>query len=703
MAVALSPIGGAGAQFFDNNGNPLSGGKIYTYEAGTTTPLATYTSLAGTTAHTNPIILDSAGRVPGGEIWLTLPDLYKFVLKTSTDVTIGTYDNIQGYSSGSIAYAATEVQIATAGQTLFVLTEMFYNPGTNTLGVYIDGVNQVVNNSYVESTPTSVTFMSGLHVGAVVKFVNLNVASADASEVTYEPGFTGSVATTVAAKLQQTVSVIDFGAVGDGATDDTAAIQLALDATENGELYFPAGQYKITSALAVNARMTIRGAGLRQTYITCYGCNGFDIANGVNFITMTDLSVGQNVRYTVTPNAYTGINILGTSATQSYWHTYRNVFVDGFDDAIYGGAICSSVFDNCTVVYSHHGLVMAGQCLNNVVTSCRFGEQDGAVTPPTSGSYGIKAGDDSNTIEGLMITNCLIGYVERAVWCIGAIDVFASNNIIESASVFGFVMQSGATYPSLNNIIDGNYIGMRQTTGSAGVYLANNLIAFDDQNRGTKIVNNEILAYSGGSTVDYGILIDGTAEKRNLISGNSTFGCTVADCRIATGLAHRVSDNLWRSLAGGGFYTVVPVQYINNTGIVSSTGYPSPQGLITPTVIGTTTAGVGTYTTQIGYYKIIDNLCYFSLRVTWTAHTGTGNMKIAGLPVACRNVVGYSPAVTLNVEDITFPAGATSLIGIVNTGLTTIELRGSGTGLAPTPVAIDASGSVNISGFYDIS
>lgn len=231
MAVALSPIGGAGAQFFNNNGVPLSGGKLYTYEAGTTTPATTYTSLSGTVAHTNPIILDSAGRVPGGEIWLTLPDSYKFVLKTSSDVLLGTWDNIQGYSSGSVAYAATEVQTATANQTLFVLTEMFYNPGTNTLAVYVDGVNQVVNNSYVESTSTSVTFMAGLHVGALVKFVNVNVASADASAVTYEPGFTGSVATTVEAKLQQTISAEDFGAVGNGvATDTTAVANMVSDA-----------------------------------------------------------------------------------------------------------------------------------------------------------------------------------------------------------------------------------------------------------------------------------------------------------------------------------------------------------------------------------------------------------------------------------------------------------------------------------------
>ena len=75
MTVNLSALAGAGQQFFDNNGNPLSGGKLYTYAAGTTTPKTTYTSITGLTAHTNPIVLDSAGRVATGEIWLTNNEL----------------------------------------------------------------------------------------------------------------------------------------------------------------------------------------------------------------------------------------------------------------------------------------------------------------------------------------------------------------------------------------------------------------------------------------------------------------------------------------------------------------------------------------------------------------------------------------------------------------------------------------------------
>lgn len=100
MTVVLSPIGGAAGQFFNNNGIPLAGGQIYTYAAGTSTPQTTYTTSAGTIAHTNPIILDAAGRVPsGGEIWLSLGVPYKFAIYDVNSVLIGTYDNIEGINS----------------------------------------------------------------------------------------------------------------------------------------------------------------------------------------------------------------------------------------------------------------------------------------------------------------------------------------------------------------------------------------------------------------------------------------------------------------------------------------------------------------------------------------------------------------------------------------------------------------------------
>ena len=94
MAVNLSPIGNS-QQFFDNTGLPLNGGLIYTYQAGSSTALATYTDINGTTANSNPIVLDSSGRLPN-EVWLTYGYNYKFVVKTSASVTLGTYDNLYG-------------------------------------------------------------------------------------------------------------------------------------------------------------------------------------------------------------------------------------------------------------------------------------------------------------------------------------------------------------------------------------------------------------------------------------------------------------------------------------------------------------------------------------------------------------------------------------------------------------------------------
>jgi hypothetical protein len=94
MSVNLSPIGN-GQQFFDNNGVPLNGGLLYTYQAGSSTPLTTYTDINGTIANANPVVLDASGR-SATEIWLTYGYFYKFVLKDSAGVTIGTYDNIYG-------------------------------------------------------------------------------------------------------------------------------------------------------------------------------------------------------------------------------------------------------------------------------------------------------------------------------------------------------------------------------------------------------------------------------------------------------------------------------------------------------------------------------------------------------------------------------------------------------------------------------
>lgn len=214
MAVNLSPVWGAGAQLFDNSGNVLTGGKIYTYLAGTTTPATTYTSSNGLTPNSNPIIANSAGRVPY-EIWLTENVEYKFVLKDSNDTLIGTYDNIVG-----------------------------------------------VNQSQ----------------------------AVDAADVTYTPPFTGSVETNVEAKLAQTVSVEDFGAVGDGITDDTNAFIQACDL--GIKVYANSPAYKITGEVPL-----VTGTSLEFTQNP----------------TITLINNGENGRGFWVDDGVTDVEILGSA------------------------------------------------------------------------------------------------------------------------------------------------------------------------------------------------------------------------------------------------------------------------------------------------------------------------------------------------------------------------------------------------------
>jgi len=157
MAVFLSPVGGVAAQFFTNTGAVLTGGKLYTYAAGTTTPLTSYTTSAGTVARTNPIVLDAAGRVPdGGEIWITSAS-YKFVLKDSTDVLIATYDNIFGIGATSL------VNYTGNGTTTG------YAVSGSVTNVYINGVYQN-KNTYSVSSGT-LTFSEAPPVNSVIEIL----------------------------------------------------------------------------------------------------------------------------------------------------------------------------------------------------------------------------------------------------------------------------------------------------------------------------------------------------------------------------------------------------------------------------------------------------------------------------------------------------------------------------------------------------
>lgn len=148
MVFSLAPTIGVAFQAFDNNGFPLSGGLLYSYIDGGTTPQETYTGSDGATPNTNPIVLDSAGRTPN-EIWVNAILSYRFVLRDADGVLIRTFDGIPhiNYPTGIAAYHEFTVQPTTTGLaqvidppievTLFNLdgTINTITPGSITLGL----------------------------------------------------------------------------------------------------------------------------------------------------------------------------------------------------------------------------------------------------------------------------------------------------------------------------------------------------------------------------------------------------------------------------------------------------------------------------------------------------------------------------------------------------------------------------------------
>lgn len=208
-SAALSPA--PKLQFFDTAGNPLTGGKVYTYAAGTTTPLATYVDAGGVTTNTNPIILDVRGEA---SIWLNSA-AYKFVLKSAADTLIWTVDNITS---------------------------------TDAVTTYVVGLLNAFKADLANTTDAT-------KGDALVGFRQSNAGGI----------LPNAVGRTVHQKLQEIISVKDFGATGDGTTDDTTTIQNAINVVGSagiyGTIYFPAGTYKITSTLNVTQPIFLQGAG----------------------------------------------------------------------------------------------------------------------------------------------------------------------------------------------------------------------------------------------------------------------------------------------------------------------------------------------------------------------------------------------------------------------------------------------------------
>jgi hypothetical protein len=123
---------------FTDNGNFLASGLIWFYEAGSTTPLAAYTTQSGVSTWTNPIVLNARGET-GGTIWLAAGQAYKIVLESPPEygdthgVVISTFDNVQGVNDPASPTGGTAQNWYTfSGSPVFVSGTQFTLTGDQT-------------------------------------------------------------------------------------------------------------------------------------------------------------------------------------------------------------------------------------------------------------------------------------------------------------------------------------------------------------------------------------------------------------------------------------------------------------------------------------------------------------------------------------------------------------------------------------------
>lgn len=516
------------AGIVDDSGTQLTNGVVYFYEAGTTTPLTVYQDADASLPHSNPATLDAAGKLVA-----YASTKLKLVIEASDGTAVDTIDDIPtGQSSADI--------VTTTG---------------------------------TDSDNFSETSLSEILEDAAESFGN---------DWKYKYKTVGEDRTYLSRGADR-VSVKDFGAVGDGVTDDTAAINSAISSlTAGATVYFPAGTYSCSANIEVNvSNITLLGEG-RASKLE-FPADGSKVYITVDYVTVDGLWLDGTSAASSVSEAY-GIHAEGTNSDRILQIHIRNCIVTNWaragvflqyterssvvncyiEDAYYIGIGLSSskyfqVHNNFikdidadgVIGTNAYGITMINDY--GVDDPCRYGSITGNVVEdcPTWAGIDSHSGSDY-VIANNMVENCLYGIsmqsrddepdIPQNITVVGnvctgtnpsdgtdggaGIEYFGGSTVqVKNVNIVGNVVKDfGKTDVAGRAGIRGQFIDGFNITGNVIHDCRPNGIWIGSQVYGLSIVGNTIVdAYTNDATVGRacGVRVDGTAGSGGVIMGNT--------------------------------------------------------------------------------------------------------------------------------------------------------------------------------------
>ncbi len=592
--AALMPQGKQ--QFFTAGGIPLVGGKVYTYAAGTTTPLATYTTAAASTPNANPVILDSRGEA---SIFFSAAN-YKIVVKDSLDSTIWTQDNLPGDAAAS------------------VLASLAASTGSSLVGHIASGA--------------------------------------------------GAVATTVQVKLrEQKISAKDFGAVGDGTTDDILALEKLRDACSiTRTMWLPDGlTYGISRPLYLPEAYHIDGE--RSSIKALAGFTGKTVNVAGGGITVIDALL---------------IYLLGD---------YNDI----------AGAQREHVYVGDGISLNCNNLIKTGIYIERMPYShirCRVDDTIAGGNAIDLGPYNWGTHLDGNIVEKFRENAIGIGAGGNGI-TITAPRIWGNT----VTGVSGILVKNGANANGI--VVNGGFI--EKLTNCAYIGTTNGPIVFNGTD--FEVCTNVVRAI-GDLTLPAGRKIGPVTLKGCYLDATSSkiyadkAEVIVEGCRLRTGVDFEGSSTAIISSRDNVFENATP-------SIVAGTIISLDEERTWTPVLwdDTLSSSEGqTYSVAYGTYKRQGNEIHYKGYIAMSSIgtlTGAQTARIGGLPVASSSAASSHSAVSIGFASGLAMAAANGLGGYIGVGVSYINLAkfSATTGSTNLTVTeVSASGLLIFSGFYTV-